>query len=92
MLSAITAFHEFHEAHSEGKEKERLMKICRSPLLNGLDKMIPKFRKALEATSDSLFAQPFLNRQLLKDLMSPSDFAESTGTNTRYSDFCNFIL
>jgi hypothetical protein len=50
--------------------------------------MIPQFRKALEAISDSLFAQPFLNRRPLKFATIPVDFAESTGTNTRYSDFC----
>lgn len=54
--------------------------------------MIPEFRTALEATSYSPFARVFLNRQLLKDLMSPSDFAESTGINTQCSDFCNFVV
>lgn len=54
--------------------------------------MIPEFHKASVATSDFLFEQPFLNRQLLKSLTTPTDFAESTGTNTQYSDFCNLIL
>lgn len=62
--------------------------LCRSPQPSADDKMIPQFHKALEAISDSLFAQPFPNRRPLKCLMTPDDFAESTGTNTRYSDFC----
>lgn len=75
-----------------GKKKRRkLMKICRLPLVNGRDKTIPEFHKVLEAISDFPFAQPFLNRQLLKYLRSPSHFGESTGTNTQYSDFCNFV-
>lgn len=54
--------------------------------------MIREFRTALEATSYSLFGRVFLNRQLLKDLMSPSDFAESRSINTQRSDFCNFVV
>lgn len=61
-----------------------------SPRVNVGDKMIPEFHKALGAFSDSPFARPFLSRQLLKYLRSPSDCAESTSTDIQYSDFCKF--
>lgn len=64
--------------------------MCRSPQPNVDDKTIPESRKALEATSDSPFAQAFLNRRLSKCQATPENFAESTGTNTQHSDFCKF--
>lgn len=73
------------------REKENLM-FCCSPQPTEDDRMIPVFHKALEAFSDSLFARRFLSRRLLKYLLSPSDSAESTGTNTRHNDFWNFVL
>jgi hypothetical protein len=80
------------EEAGEKQKKEIFEKFCRSPQANVDDKMIRQFHKALEAIFDSPFAQPFQDRQLLKYLTTPDDFAESTGTNTQYSDFCNLFV
>lgn len=59
------AFYTDFDFRSKGNdEKEKGKKLFCSPRLNVYDKMIPEFRKALVAVSDSPFEQQFLNRQL----------------------------
>lgn len=66
--------------------------MSRLPQLSAGGKTTREFHKALAVAFDSPFAQPFLDRQLSKCLTSRVDSAESTGTSTRDSDFCNVIV
>lgn len=75
-----------------GGEKENFKRVSRLPQLSAGGKTTREFRKALAVAFDSPFAQPFLDRQLSKGLTSRAGSAESTGTGTRDSDFCNVIV
>jgi hypothetical protein len=80
------------KAPSSKKEKKKCVKcLFRSPRLSVDDKMIPEFRKALVAVSDSPFERQFLNRQLSECQLSLTHGAVSKSTNIHYSDFCKLL-
>lgn len=78
------------KVYGGGKKRKNIRK-CRSPQPSVDDKMIPQCHKVWAATFDSRDEQPFLSHQPLKYQATPDGAGESTGTNTQYSDFCNWF-